>query len=99
MSSEEKHIHYFSHGIGWNLCCKQATYLLLKKEELSKLSFKEESALKFHMAICRFCRAFKKQSALINKLVHETVLATSFKLNDEKKDKLKSLINSGLNES
>ena len=99
MSGEEKHTNYFDHHIGWNLCCKQATYLLLKKEELTKLSFKEESALKFHMSICKFCRAFKKQSALLNKLITETVLETNFKLSEPNKVNLKSLINSNLNKN
>ena len=99
MSGEEKHNHYFSDGTGWNLCCKQATYLLLKKEELSKLSFKEETALKFHLSICKFCRAFKKQSALLNKLISETVLENKFKLSDPTKTNLKSLINSNLNKN
>ncbi len=97
MSSEEKHTHYFSHSIGWNLCCKQATYLLLKKEELKKLSFKEESALKFHTTICKFCRAFKKQSQIINKMMHEIVLGNNLTLNNVEKNNLKSLINNNLN--
>ncbi len=97
MISEEKHIHYFSHSIGWNLCCKQATYLLLKKEELKKLSFKEESSLKFHRAICKFCRTFIKQSLLINKMMNEIVLENNLTLNNGVKSNLKSLINNNLN--
>ena len=99
MSGEEKHTHYFANTIGWNLCCKQATYLLLKKEELKKLSFKEEVAMKFHLAICKFCRAFKKQSAVMNQLIMQTVLASKANLNDVEKNKLKLLINSNLNEN
>lgn len=98
MSGEEKHIHYFA-GTGWNLCCKQATYLLLKKEELTKLSFKEEASLKFHLAMCRFCRAFGRQSKLMNELITETVLAAKSALGEDEKAKLKLLINSKLNES
>jgi hypothetical protein len=98
MSGEEKHIHYFG-STGWNLCCKQATYLLLKKEELAKLSFREEASLRFHLAICRFCRAFRKQSQAMNELISETVLATKSNLNELEKTKLKLLINSRLNEN
>lgn len=98
MSGEEKHIHYFT-ASGWNLCCKQATYLLLKKEELSKLSFKEEASLKFHLAICRFCRAFRRQSQLMNELIRETVLAAKRNMSEDDKTKLKLLINSQLNEN
>ena len=97
MSGEDKHIHYFASTIGWNLCCKQATYLLLKKEEVTKLSFKEETALKFHMAICKFCRAFSKQSQMINQVISETVLENRVSLLQKDKDKLKLLINSNLN--
>jgi hypothetical protein len=98
VSTNEKHIHYFASSIGWNLCCKQATFLLLKKEESVKLTFKEESALKFHMAICRFCKLFKKQSAIMNKLIHESIASGTLRMADVDKNNLKSLINSGLNE-
>ncbi len=99
MSNEEKHTHYFSNSIRWNLCCKQATYLLLKKEEITKLSFKEETALKFHMLICKFCRTFKKQSTLINKFISENILANNVKLAEADKNNLKSLINNNLNKN
>jgi hypothetical protein len=98
MSGADKHTHYFA-GIGWNLCCKQATYLLLKKEELTKLSFKEETALKFHLAICKFCRAFRKQSAIMNEAIHQSVLASQKNMQESDKSKLKLLINSKLNEN
>lgn len=98
MSSEEKDINYFSRGTGWNLCCKQTTYLLLKKEELGKLSFKEESAMKFHMAICKFCRAFKKQSELMNIWISESVKKNTLTLAPADKSNLKSLISKGLND-
>jgi len=99
MSGEDKHIHYFASTIGWNLCCKQATYLLLKKEELKKLSFKEEASLKFHLALCKFCRAFQKQSALMNRVINETVLANKARLLQGDKDKIKLLISSNLNKN
>ena len=72
MTSDEKNIAYFSKNFGWNLCCKQATYLLLKKEE-KPLSFKEEYALKFHMSICKFCRAFKIQSEMMNEAINKNL--------------------------
>jgi|SRR5579872_448546 hypothetical protein len=99
MSGEETHIHYFASTIGWNLCCKQATYLLLKKEEAQKLSFKEESALKFHLAICRFCRAFKKQSALMNRFISQSVATNNSKLTENYKTNLKLLINNNLSQT
>lgn len=96
MSGEEKHIHYFEQGTGWNLCCKQATYLLLKKEETFRLSFKEETALKFHMSICKFCKAFRKQSILMNRFINETVKKTSLQMGEKEKNNLKTLIDSNL---
>src|SRR4051812_303263 len=99
MNGEDNNIHYFEHGTGWNLCCKQATYLLLKKEEKPKLSFKEEVALAFHMAICKFCKAFKKQSALMNRFINETVTKTSLQMGEKEKRNLKVLIDSSLKEN
>jgi hypothetical protein len=96
MSGEEKHTNYFAHT-GWNLCCKQATYLLLKKEELQKLSFKDEAALKFHLAICKFCRAFRKQSVQMNELIARAVAEGSARLGEKDKNNLKLLIDSNLN--
>src|ERR1043166_5108687 len=98
MSGEEKYTHYFA-STGWNLCCKQATYLLLKKEELQKLSFRDETALKFHLAICKFCRAFKKQSALMNEVIGQAAHSVHDHLKEADKTKLKVLINSKLNEN
>jgi hypothetical protein len=95
MSAEDKHIAYFSKNFSWNLCCKQATYLLLKKEELQKLSFKEETALKFHMRICKFCRAFKIQSAIMNEAIKQGLQQVVL-LPQADKDNLKRLINSNL---
>jgi hypothetical protein len=97
MSVEDKNMAYFSAGVGWNLCCKQATYLLLKKEEQQKLSFKEEYALKFHMSICKLCRAFKAQSALMNQTIKQS-LQQMVLMPQTQKDNLKLLINKHLDE-
>ena|ERR1700752_1457847 len=94
MISDEKNIAYFSKSMGWNLCCKQATYLLLKQEEKA-LSFKEEYALKFHMRICKFCRAFKKQSEMMNEAINKN-LQQMVLMPKIEKDNLKALINSNL---
>jgi len=95
MTSEEKNIAYFSSSLGWNLCCKQATYLLLKKEEQQKLSFKEEYALKFHMSICKLCKAFKKQSEIMNEAIKQSLKEVVLMPRSEK-DNLKTLINNNL---
>ena len=95
MTSEEKNITYFSIGVGWNLCCKQATYLLLKKEEQQVLSRKEEYALKFHMRICKLCKAFKKQSEIMNETIKQN-LQQMILMPQEEKNNLKVLINNNL---
>lgn len=94
MTSEEKNMAYFSKSIGWNLCCKQATYLLLKQEEKA-LSFKEEYALKFHMRICKLCRAFKIQSEIMNEAINKN-LQQMVLMPQAEKNNLKALINSNL---
>ena len=94
MTSKEKNIAYFSKSFGWNLCCKQATYLLLKKEEKA-LSFKEEYALKFHMSLCKLCKAFKKQSEIMNETINKN-LQQMVLMPQAEKDNLKALINSNL---
>ena len=98
MIAEDKNTPYFSKIFSWNLCCKQATYLLLKKEEQEKLSFKEEYSLKFHMRICKLCRAFKIQSAIMNENIKQS-LQQMVLMPQAEKDNLKSLINSNLGNS
>jgi hypothetical protein len=95
MIAEDKNIGYFSKSFSWNLCCKQATYLLLKKEEHQKLSSKEEYSLKFHMSICKLCKAFKKQSEIMNETIKQN-LQQMVLMPKAEKDKLKILINSNL---
>ncbi len=97
MTSEDKNIAYFSKNFSWNLCCKQATYLLLKQEE-KPLSFKEEYALKFHMSICKLCKVFKKQSEIMNEAINKN-LQQMVLMPQTEKDKLKTLINSNLDNS
>lgn len=48
------------------ISCKDATYLVSKKEE-KKLSFLEMIQLKIHLLICIFCRLFEQQTKLIGK--------------------------------
>ncbi len=96
MMAEDKNIGYFSKSFSWNLCCKQATYLLLKKEEQQTLSFKEEYSLKFHMRICTLCRAFKIQSAIINETIKKSLQQVVL-MPQKEKDNLKALINNELN--
>lgn len=48
------------------ISCKQATYLLSKKEE-KKLSWLEKLRLRGHMTICSLCRKFEEQTGFIGR--------------------------------
>ncbi len=47
------------------ITCKQATEFVLKLET-EKISFARRLQLLSHFAICKFCRAFFKQNAIMN---------------------------------
>lgn len=47
------------------ISCKKATELI-EKRNFIKLSAKEVVQLQMHKAICRGCRAYEKQSALLD---------------------------------
>lgn len=46
------------------ISCKEATYLISKKEE-GKLTLAERLKLSIHLMLCSICRAFEKQSEFI----------------------------------
>ncbi len=50
--------------------CKQAT-LLIEKKQIKKLSFRETMELRIHLIGCSMCRLYKKQSQVINTMVHQ----------------------------
>lgn len=47
------------------ISCEKATFLISKKEE-GKLTTKERMILFIHLAMCKFCKLFEKQSAFIS---------------------------------
>ena len=51
------------------LDCNTAT-LLITKNEFTSLSCIEQMKLRMHLASCKFCRRFKKQSEYISMHVH-----------------------------
>lgn len=59
--------------------CKKASELLDKKSELP-LSFKEKVTLRMHTAMCDGCKAYQKQSVILDVLLH-----THFGHSDETK--------------
>lgn len=58
------------------LSCKKATELMEQKE-LMPLSFSQRMQLQFHVAMCSGCKNYRKQTALINKLLNNTFNASS----------------------
>ncbi len=50
------------------ISCKEATYLISKKEE-GKITMVERLKLSFHLMMCRFCKMFEKQN---NFIAHHT---------------------------
>jgi hypothetical protein len=81
--------------------CKQAT-LLIEKKELGKLSFREAIELRIHLHGCSFCRLYKKQSHVINKMVQElfkSSMQDSVKLDDTFKQNLRERIEEELNKN
>lgn len=73
------------------LSCKQATFLMSKKEE-GKISFKERVQLRLHLSICDFCTRFQKQTAFFTKNAPHTHEHVDAKLSDEKKTEIKELM-------
>ena len=72
------------------LSCKEATFLLSKKEE-NKLSWLEKIKLRSHLSICSLCRRFEQQTGFIilnAKHTHEIAF-----LSNESKDKMQSALN------
>lgn len=64
--------------------CRQATQLVSKREE-KKLSSWEKIELAFHLFICKYCKAFAKNSELINRIISRPPKA---QLSDSEKEKM-----------
>ena len=50
---------------GMMISCKDATELVVRKD-IEELSWWDKMRLSFHLAMCRFCNLFRKQSAVID---------------------------------
>ena len=72
------------------LSCHEATFLMAKKEE-GKLRVTERMKLKFHMAMCRFCRLFEKQARQMG--VESRQIMSDSVLSPALRDRLELLIN------
>ena len=79
--------------------CKQATFLIEKKA-IQKLSLRETFELRVHLLGCSFCRLYKKQSRVINQMVHELFRSAThpeLKLDEDFKKELQDKIEEELN--
>ena len=75
------------------LNCDTAT-LLITRSEFEKLSCTDQIKLKMHLAGCKFCRRFKKQSEFISYALKQAPPFTEkgklpLRLNEEQKQKMK----------
>ncbi len=74
------------------LNCDTAT-LLITRSEFEKLSCTDQIKLKMHLAGCKFCRRFKKQSEFISYALRHTPTFREndlpLRLNDQQKQKMK----------
>jgi hypothetical protein len=78
--------------------CKQATFLIEKKEQ-GGISFRQEIELRIHLMGCSMCQLYGKQSRMINSMVRQLFKQsqTSYRLNDDFKQQLQNRIEDELN--
>lgn len=69
--------------------CEKASFLISMQEE-KKLTFWERTHLKMHLAMCRFCSAFAKQTLFITKKSKRLGSVTEW--SNEDKNKLKEML-------
>jgi hypothetical protein len=74
-----------------HITCKKATYLISKKEE-RRLTIIEWARLKFHLAICSYCKLFEQQTKMIGENVKHTHEYKDLKLSDVIKSKIIQLL-------
>ncbi|MBT2771401.1 zf-HC2 domain-containing protein [Halomonas sp. ISL-60] len=60
------------------IMCREATRLMSLKQDRT-LTFRENTALRFHLSMCGACRACTRQFDLLHQIVHHhPTLSTSF---------------------
>jgi hypothetical protein len=72
--------------------CKKATYLI-EKQQIAKITLREQLELKIHLATCSICITFMQQSAVINQIARKMFhpdkadlkLEDDFKMNLQKR--------------
>ena len=77
--------------------CKKATYLI-EKQQIAKITLREQLELKIHLAGCSICVTFMQQSAVINQMAHKMFHPdkADLKLEDDFKMKLQKRIDDQL---
>ena len=60
------------------LSCKKTTELIEKKSFIG-LSYKEEFQLRLHTRICDSCSNYKKQSTILDNIVHHNIFSDNQK--------------------
>ncbi|WP_346238697.1 hypothetical protein ABDK00_004585 [Niabella insulamsoli] len=76
--------------------CQKATELL-DKQSVLKLSLREKMLMTFHVAICKACRRYKKQSLVIDNILKSHSQKSGSgqvpeHMNEELKDKICELL-------
>lgn len=86
-----KAMHLFR-KIAYN--CRKATFLI-EKQQIDRITLREQLELKIHLAGCPVCRTFRQQSILINQMLHhhlQAVIGLERKLDDPFKQQLQKRI-------
>lgn len=71
------------------ITCKEATYLISKKEE-NKLTWLSKIKLRGHLAICSMCRRFEQQSSFIGRMAARVHVHAT--LSPESKEKMQKTL-------
>jgi len=72
------------------MSCRKASYII-EKRAVSKITVVEKIQLKFHLAICKLCQKYEKDSAILGKILHRLHLNDNpnIKLSEDDKKELK----------
>ncbi len=80
--------------------CKKATFLI-EKQQLAKITLKEQLELKIHLAGCAICVTFMQQSTVINQMARKILnsSAAGQKLDSKFKEALQRRIDDSLDKN
>jgi len=73
------------------LNCEKASLYIQKNQE-GTLDLKGRVQLRLHLMVCKFCRAYEKQSQKLNELIGQHFSPSPTESNSEFKDQLKAQI-------